>query len=86
MWLKGFLVTKLSPRIDRLGWILIALAITFYFVIPLPYYIATLNNSNSFPEWHFIVWVMQGLGIVMAFAFTIHQSNRKKDTETKPND
>jgi len=78
-------MTKLSPRIDRLGWILIALAVIFFFIIPLPYYIYIFNNGDSVHEWGFIVWVFEGLGILMTFAFFVHQSSRKMNIETKQN-
>ena len=76
-------MTKLSPRIDRLGWFLITLAVTFFFIIPLPYFIYIFNNGNSVQEWGLIVWVFEGLGILMVFAFFVHQTNRKKNIESK---
>ncbi len=75
----------MKPVIDRVGYILISLAVIFYVIIPLPYYVYIIAYNVVFPpEYRFAVWISQGLGILVTFAFTAYQTRRKRqETQTK---
>jgi len=79
------IVPQLKPRIDRICWILAALAVTFSIIIPLPYYVYMyIHHVYFIPYWTFIVWVIRGLGILSLLAlaayqlFRIYRTNMKK--------
>jgi len=69
----------MKPLLDRIGLILVSLAVTFSIIIPLPYYAYTyFNNVYFIPYWTFIVWIIRGLGILALLAFGVYQLRRNR--------